>query len=120
MEPLIAFVPPPNTATVSGQISYRERIAFPRDAVTEVRLTYQLPGQLPVVVAEQTLDQPLPANYQLAYNAAGIPRNVPLQVEAQVWERGRLRWEGRSPVPATLPLGNSRVDVLLVAPSRVR
>lgn len=120
MEPLIAFVPPPNTATVSGQILYRERIAFPRDAVTEVRLTYQLPDQLPVVVAEQTLDQPLPANYQLAYSAAAVPRNVPLQVEAQVWERGRLRWEGRAPLPAAQPLGNSRVDVSLIAPSRVR
>jgi len=119
LEPLVAFTAPPVTATFRGEISFRERIAFPRDAVVEVRLVSTGNDPLPVVLADQVITRPngVPVPYQLSYDPRDLPARGQVILQAEIWVRGRLQWSGSEVIRRPHREGTQRQD-LIVSPAR--
>jgi putative lipoprotein len=87
---------PPQTATVTGTVTYRQRIALPPNAVVKVRLQDVSRADAPAILLdEQTIPtngKQVPFPFTLNYNPSQIKPNHSYAVSAQIFIDGKLRW----------------------------
>jgi uncharacterized lipoprotein YbaY len=85
---------PPRQSTLTGTVTYRERIALPPDAIVEVRLEDVSRADAPaIVVAEQTITSPgqVPIAFSLSYDPSAIEERFTYAVRARITDAsGRL------------------------------
>ncbi len=85
-----------NTQTVTGTVSYRERIALPPTAVVTVSLLDTSLADAPAkVIAEQTFDTAgkyPPYQYSLQFNSANMEMKNSYVVSATIKVDGKLRF----------------------------
>ena len=83
-------------ATLTGQVTYRERIALPPAAVIEVKLQdvslADAPAKLIAVQTIQAAGKQVPIPYVLEYDPARIDPRMRYAVSARITENGKLTW----------------------------
>ncbi|NJK37440.1 MAG: hypothetical protein HC825_03525 [Oscillatoriales cyanobacterium RM1_1_9] len=83
-------------ATVSGTVTYSQRVALPPDAVVEVQLVDISLADAPAIVIDQqtikTDGQQVPIPFTLSYNPANIDPRHRYAVQARILFEGQLRW----------------------------
>lgn len=102
---------PYQAAELKGQVSYRERIAFPADKTrVDVRLL-NVNGPAPVVLAETLIEKPagVPIPFVLRYDAN---TKGSLQLDAKLWVDGQLMMATPEPQVLALPL-SAPLDVIV-------
>jgi uncharacterized lipoprotein YbaY len=86
----------PATASISGVITYRQRIALPAKAIIEVKLVdVSRADASAVTIAEQTITtngQQVPIPFHLNYDPATINSRYQYAVQARILIDGNLRW----------------------------
>lgn len=85
----------PPMATVSGTVTYRERIALTPDAVLEVTLVDVSRADAPAeVLGRQVIETPgqVPISFVIDYDPADIQANHTYAVQARIREGDELRW----------------------------
>jgi uncharacterized lipoprotein YbaY len=84
------------TATLSGTVSYMQRIALPPNAVVEVTLQDVSRADAPAtVIARQTIQangQQVPIPFALEYDPSAINPAMRYAVSARITEDGKLTW----------------------------
>jgi len=103
--------------SVSGTITYRERMALPPDAAIEVKLQ-DVSGQngTPNTVAESVFasaGKQVPISFQLSYNPSDISPAHKYQVQANIRVNGKLMFTGVIPYLVITQGAPSHVDLLL-------
>lgn len=87
---------PMNTATVTGNVTYRPRIALPPNAVLKVSLQDVSRADAPaIVVDEQTIPtngKQVPIPFTLKYDPNQIKPNYSYAVSARIVVDGKLQW----------------------------
>ncbi|UCH36098.1 MAG: YbaY family lipoprotein [Armatimonadota bacterium] len=84
-----------SAATVSGTVTYRERIALTPNAVLEVALVDVSRADAPAeVIGRQVIESPgqVPIAFSIEYDPADIQANHTYAVEARIREGDDLRW----------------------------
>lgn len=79
--------------TLSGTVSYRERVALPRSAVIEVKLVDISLADAPAKVIARTTIKPgkqVPIRYRLAFDDTAIVANHTYAIEARITVNGQL------------------------------
>ena len=83
-------------ATVTGTVTYRERIALPPTAVITVRLVDVSRADAPaVVIGEQVIHsggKQVPFAFEIAYDTTKIEVNHSYAVQARIEDGGQLRF----------------------------
>ena len=85
----------PSMETVSGTVSYRERIALTPDAVLEVVLVDVSRADAPAeVLGRQVIESPgqVPISFSIEYDPAQLQGNPTYAVQARIREGDQLRW----------------------------
>jgi putative lipoprotein len=85
----------PPMATVSGTVTYRERIALTPDAVLEVVLVDVSRADAPAeVLGRQVIESPgqVPISFSIEYDPADIQDNHTYAVQARIREGDQPRW----------------------------
>ncbi len=105
--------------TVSGTITYRDRVALPANAVVTVQIARVWADRGPEVIAEQSFAtngaQP-PLAYSIAYDPARIDQNGSYTVEASIKVNDQVRYSTNTIVPViTRGAPTQNVTVILVA-----
>ncbi|MCH8309538.1 MAG: YbaY family lipoprotein, partial [Chloroflexi bacterium] len=83
----------PLTATVTGTITYRERIALTPDAVVEVKLLDVSRADAPAItIGEQIIENPgqVPVAFEIEYNPTDIDERFTYAIGARITESGEL------------------------------
>lgn len=90
------MVKPMNTATVTGTVTYRQRIALPPDAVVKVRLQDVSRMDAPAVLLDEqtipTQGKQVPIPFTLTYNPDQIEAKYSYAVSAEIWVKGKRQW----------------------------
>jgi len=84
-----------SAATVSGTVTYRERIALTPNAVLEVTLADVSRADAPAeVLGRQVIESPgqVPISFSIEYDPADIQDNHTYAVQARIREGDQLRW----------------------------
>lgn len=89
-------MPNPTTATVTGTVTYRQRIALPPGAVVKVRLQdVSRMDTKAILLDEQTIamqGKQVPIAFTLNYNPAEIKPHHRYAVSAEIWVDGKRQW----------------------------
>jgi uncharacterized lipoprotein YbaY len=106
------------TATVTGVVTYRERIALPEDAVVRVRLEDVSRADAPaVLLGEQVIDpmgRQVPIPFAVTYDPAQIDPRGRYSVRARIEDaQGRLLWTSTQAYPV-ITGGNPTSDIEIV------
>ncbi|MCW4463313.1 YbaY family lipoprotein [Sphingomonas sp. BT-65] len=116
-----ATVPEPGAATLTGTVTYRERIALPPDSRVIVTISDVSLADAPSVTIAQnqivTAGQQVPISFALSYDRARIEPGRSYAVSARILDgRGRLAWitDTRNALP---PPGQS-IELWLVQARR--
>lgn len=110
----LSMLPNP-TRTVSGSVSYLQRIALPPNAVVVVKL--QDVSRMDVAadtIAEQTINtngRQVPIPFTLTYDPAKINPKGRYAVTASILIDGQLRWRNTTQYPVLTQGAPSQVDV---------
>ncbi|MFC7450227.1 YbaY family lipoprotein [Rhodococcus daqingensis] len=107
-----------DTLTVTGNVSYRERIAFPENAVVTVRLEdISLADAPSTVLAEQRIEDAtgVPVPFELAAYRDAIDPRARLAVRAQIEVDGALRWTTDTVHPIPVEGDAPAQELILVA-----
>jgi putative lipoprotein len=103
--------------TVTGTVSYLQRIALPDNAVVLVELLdISLADAPSVTLASQqiiTNGRQVPLPFTLSYDAGSIAENATISVSARVLVDGELQWISDTVTPV-ITNGVTQVDILLV------
>lgn len=87
---------PMNTATVTGNVTYRPRIALPPNAVVKVSLQDVSRADAAAIVLDQqtisTNGKQVPIPFTLQYNPSQIKPNHDYAVSARILVNGKLQW----------------------------
>lgn len=115
-----AVAPSAPIATVTGSVSYRERIALPPDARVIVRLVDVSRADAPAtVLGEQviaTQGRQVPFAFVIAYDPQRIDQRYSYAVQARIeLGDGSLRFISDTHHPVLTRGAGSRVDLVLVA-----
>jgi putative lipoprotein len=103
--------------TVTGTVTYRQRIVLPPEAVVLVELAHVSRADAPAfVLASQqfiTNGRQVPLSFSLNYDTASITRQGTYTISAKVLINGELAWitDASNPVISN---GVSNIDVMLV------
>jgi putative lipoprotein len=104
----------PASETISGSVSYRERIALPPDAI--VRVTLESVGAPMEVLAEQTIKtqgKQVPIPFSLNYDASSIREGTSYLIRAQILVDQQLRFSGDAAYPTAPNKKPARVEVIV-------
>ncbi|UCH40791.1 MAG: YbaY family lipoprotein [Gammaproteobacteria bacterium] len=107
-------------ATVSGSVTYRERIALTPEAVVEVQLLdVSLADVSAKMIAQQTIKpkHQVPIPFELVYDPADIDQRMTYAVRATIRERGRLMFTTDRHYPVLTRGHSNHVDLILVRTS---
>ena len=102
---------------VRGDVTYRQRVAMPADAVVEVRLVDVTdPVAGPRVIAVRAIENPggVPVRYELRYKPSQMKAGRPPAVQARILSGGKP-WMVTGTVSQVMDFGRiARADVTLV------
>lgn len=88
--------PAMNTATVTGTVAYRQRIALPPNAVVKVKLQDVSRMDAPaILIDEQTIatdGKQVPIPFTLQYNPNDVQPQARYAVAAEIWVDGQREW----------------------------
>ncbi len=108
----------PQTASVTGTVAYRERLALPPDAVVQVQLTDVSRQEVAApVVAETTITtagRQVPLPFELRYDPARIEANRSYAVRATIRSEERLLFTTATAIPVLTRGNPGRVALTLV------
>ncbi|NJL44642.1 MAG: hypothetical protein HC922_00595 [Leptolyngbyaceae cyanobacterium SM2_3_12] len=106
---------PQPAATVSGTVSYPQRIALPPNATVVVKLEDVSLADAPsTVIAEQritTAGQSVPIPFKLVYDPADIEAGNRYVVRAQIFYDDELRWTSTTSYPVITQNNPNRVEI---------
>ncbi|MGE5603550.1 MAG: YbaY family lipoprotein [Nitrososphaerales archaeon] len=108
--------PAPATAVISGQVTYRERIALQNDAIVEVELQDVSRAGAPALIVGwqriETQGKQVPIPFAIEYNPAAInPANM-YNLRARIIEGGLVTWlTTDAPIVLTRGGARDRVEV---------
>ena len=108
------------TATVTGTVTYRERIALTPGAVVEVRLLDVSLADAPAkLIAEQTItsEHQVPIAFELTYDPADIDARLSYAVRAAIYNGERLLFTTDRNYPVLTRGHPDRVDLVLIRTS---
>lgn len=89
-------------ATVSGQMTYRQRIALPPDAVAQVRLIDRANEQLLDEQVIETNGRQVPIDFNLHYTQPAPSQQQDYELVATIRDAaGQLLWAAQTPLAAT-------------------
>lgn len=108
------------TSTLSGSVSYRERIALPAGSVIEVSLQDTSRADVAATVLASstivTTGENVPVPFSLTYDPSSIDSRYTYSIAARILVEGKLRWINQSSVPVlTNGAATSSVEVLVSA-----
>jgi putative lipoprotein len=104
--------------TVSGTVTYRERIALPPDSV--VRVTLESVGSPMEVLAERTIEtqgQQVPIPFSLTYDASSLREDTSYVIRAQILVDKQLRFAGDADYSTEQKPAKVEVLVRSISPS---
>lgn len=104
-------------ATVSGTVSYRERIALSETAVVEISLQDVSRADAPAIeIARQRITRPgqVPVHFELSYNPEDIDERMSYSLRAQIIDQGELLFTNDTAVPVLTRGAGNTVDMVLV------
>lgn len=108
---------PAASATVTGTVSYRERIALPPNAIVKVQLQDTSRADAPAVtLAEQTIQtegKQVPIPFRLEYDSSKIREGNTYTVRAQISIEDQLRFTSDTAYSVITNGGPSRVEILV-------
>jgi putative lipoprotein len=108
---------PPQFSSVSGTVTYRQRIALPPNALLQVKLQeVSKQGVPPVVIGEQiipTQGRQVPFPFEINYNQNTINPSYTYTVEARIFVDNRLRFINPTPYPVITNKNPNRVEIVL-------
>ena len=98
-----AAAPPAGLTSVSGTVTYRERVALPPTAVVTVQLVDAARADAPAtVLAEQVIEtqgRQIPIGFSLTVPAAAVAPPARLLLQAHITVDGAMRFATRQAVP---------------------
>jgi len=109
--------PAATTATVTGNLEYRERIMLGPEAVATVTLEDVSLADAPAkIIAQQEIVNPgpPPIAYSLEFPVAAIDPSMTYSVRAQIHDRGRLVFTSDTHAPVLTRGAGATVDLLLI------
>ena len=104
-------------ATVSGTVSYRERIALSDTAVVEISLQDVSRADAPAIeVARQRITRPgqVPIRFELSYKPEDIDERMSYSLRAQITDQGELLFTNDTAFPVLTRGAGNTVDMVLV------
>ncbi|MGB9436093.1 MAG: YbaY family lipoprotein [Candidatus Acidiferrum sp.] len=108
---------PLNGGTVSGTVSYLQRVALPPNAVIQVQLQDVSLADAPAkVIAEETINlgqRQVPVPFELNFDTAKIDPKHSYSLSAKVTVDGELRFTNGQSYPVLTRGNPSRVDMIL-------
>jgi len=108
----------PEMQSVTGTVSYRERIMLSQGAMVNVQLLDVSRADMPAtLLAEQTIEQPgqVPVAFELLYNPGIIDERMSYAVQARIFEGSELRFTTDTVFPVLTRGAGTSVDLTLVA-----
>lgn len=112
-----AYIPhDPSFASLTGTITYRQRVALLPEAVVLVQLVdTSRPDANVDIVAEERIEKPgqVPVKFDLKYDQNSIISGHHYAVMAAIYQGRRLIFDTQTSVPALTARGSSSVDVVL-------
>jgi len=115
-EPDVLIIPV--MESVTGSITYRQRIALTPEAIVNVQLLDISKADAPaIIIAEQTLSTPgqVPIAFELMYNPDIIKSGMTYSVSAKIFERGELRFISDTVNPVLTNDNGNTAELVLVA-----
>jgi len=110
---------PVQSATITGSVTYRERIALPPSAVVKVQLVDVSRADAPaVVLGEQVVradGRQVPFAFEIAYDPKRIEDRFTYAVQARIEVDGQLRFINDQRYPVLTRGAGDRIDLLLRA-----
>lgn len=103
-------------ASVTGTVSYRERMALTPEAVVEVRLLdVSIADAAAKLIAEQTIrpQHQVPIAFELVYDSADIDERLTYAVRATIRDGGRLLFTTDRSYPVLTRGNPGHVDLVL-------
>ena len=107
----------PAMATVTGTITYRERIALTPNAVVEVKLLDVSRADAPAItVGEQIIENPgqVPIAFEIEYDPADIDQRFTYAIGARITESGELAFINDTSYQVITRDNPTHVDMVLV------
>ena len=107
----------PTTATVTGTVTYRERIALAPDAVVEVKLLDVSRADAPAVtIGEQVIENPgqVPISFEVEYDPADIDERFTYAIQVRIMEGDSLAFINDTTYPVITRDSPIHVDMVLV------
>jgi len=107
----------PSTASITGTVAYRERIALSPEAVVEVSLLDVSRQDVEAtVIARQTIANPgqVPVNFELEYDTQDIDEHMSYAISARISEGGDLRFVSDTHTPVLTRGAGRHVDMVLI------
>ena len=109
--------PPGQTATLTGTVTYRQRIALTPEAVVQVELrdVSRQDVEAPLI-ARKIVEKPgqVPVAFTLDYDAGAIDPRHTYAVSARITDRGQLRFVTDTLVPVLASGAPSTVEIVVV------
>jgi len=116
--PAAAADPAPDSAVISGTVTYRERIALTdQSELTLVLADVSRQDVAATVIASQTITDPgqVPIRFELEYPAAEIDERMSYSLRATIHDRGRMLFTTDTHVPVLTRGGGREAHLTLVA-----
>ena len=107
----------PPVATVTGTVTYRERIALSPNAVVEVKLLDVSRADAPAtIIGEQFIENPgqVPVAFQIEYNPAVIDDSLTYVVQARITESGEPAFISDATHTVLTRGSPTHVDIVLI------
>jgi uncharacterized lipoprotein YbaY/heat shock protein HslJ len=105
------------TATVSGTVTYRERIALSDTAVVEITLQDVSRADAPAVdIARQRITRPgqVPVRFELSYDPEVIDQRMSYAIRARISDQGELLFINDMATPVLTRGAGNTVEMVLV------
>ena len=103
--------------TISGSITYRERLALSDRAIVEVRLLDVSLADAPArVIASREIPDPgqVPIRFELPFSSGEIDPRRAYAIQARIFDRGELQFINDTRVPVLTRGAGDRVRITLV------
>jgi putative lipoprotein len=105
------------TASITGVVTYRQRIALTPEAVVQVELRDVSPGDVEApLIARQIIERPgqVPVGFSLDYDPAAIQKGRSYAVLARITDRGQLQFVTDERVPVLAEGLLTPVEIVVV------
>jgi putative lipoprotein len=116
-EPPAAEPPPPAASTLSGTVTYRQRIALPPEATVTVRLEDTSLADAPATVVAETSfaadGRQVPLPFAIDFDPAAIVGDRTYSARATITVDGELRWTTTTAYHVLTRGNPTRVDLVL-------